>query len=302
MKVSIGCALVGLVMSCAAQASSVSVQHKLGTTTIEQTPQRVVVIGFGALDAVTSFGIDPVAVSKTQFMPGYLSQYTSEQYLDAGSLFEPDFEAIYSAQPDLIIIGPRAEKSYDELTKIAPTFVFGGRYKTDYWLHTQEEWHKLGQIFDIESKVDAEITKLDKQFKSVHDYNQKHASNALVVMASGGNISTFGPYSRFATVFNEFGFKTAAKIEKTGQHGDLISYEYIREHNPDNLFILDRDKLVNPKDSHTHENFENKLVQATKAYKHGHMYYLDLNAWYLGISGVHATEQMIKDVQQVTQQ
>ncbi|MFC3024579.1 siderophore ABC transporter substrate-binding protein [Vibrio zhugei] len=301
MKVSTGCALLGLVVACAAQASPVTVQHKLGKTTVAQVPKRVVVIGFGALDAVTSFGIEPVAVSKTQFMPAYLSQYAGDQYRDAGSLFEPDFEAIYNAKPDVIIIGPRAEKAYDELTKIAPTFVFGSRYNTDYWQHTQEEWHKLGKIFDIEPKVDAAIAKLDKQFQAVHDYNQQHSSNALVVMASGGNISTFGTSSRFSSVFHEFGFKTAAQVDNKGQHGDLISYEYIRQHNPDNLFIIDRDKLVNPKDSHTHENFENKLVQATKAYQDGHMYYLDLNAWYLGISGVHATEQMIQDVQQATQ-
>lgn len=298
MKISAGCALLGLVAAFSVQASTVTVPHKWGETTVEQAPKRVVVIGFGALDAVTSFGIDPVAVSKTEFMPKYLTKYNSDQYIDAGSLFEPDFEKIYSAKPDLIIIGPRAEKSYDELKKIAPTFVFGARYNTDYWQRTQQEWHKLGKIFDVEPKVDAEIAHLDKQFKSVHDYNQSHPTNALVVMASGGNISTFGTYSRFATIFNEFDFKTAASVEKTGPHGDLISYEYIRDKNPDNLFIIDRDKLVNPNDSHTHKNFENKLVQATKAYKDGHMYYLDINAWYLSISGVRATEQMINDVQQ----
>ena len=124
--------------------------------------------------------------------------------------------------------------------------------------------------------------------------------NAMTVLTSGGNLSTFGDKSRFSSIYEDFGFSETVPVKANNRHGDLISYEFIREHNPQTLFIIDRDKLVNKGVSHTHEEFENDLVKATQAYKQNRMTYLDLNAWYLGISGVKATEQMIADMQKVS--
>ena len=300
MKVSTSAAIFGLLASFASHGATVTVSHQLGQTTLEQSPKRVVVIGIGALDAVDAFGIKPVAVSKVGYMPDFLQKYKGDQYGEAGSLFEPDFEAIYNEQPDLIIVGPRAAKSYDELSKIAPTVVFGNPETTDYWKNTQEQWRNLGKIFNIEPKVDAEIAKLDGQFKAIAQYNKAHHVNAMTVLTSGGNLSTFGDKSRFSSIYEDFGFTETVPVKANTRHGDLISYEFIREHNPQTLFIIDRDKLVNKGVSHTHEEFENDLVKATQAYKQNRMAYLDLNAWYLGISGVKATEQMIADMQKVS--
>ncbi|MGL5653426.1 MAG: siderophore ABC transporter substrate-binding protein, partial [Vibrio sp.] len=79
-------------------------------------------------------------------------------------------------------------------------------------------------------------------------------------------------------------------------HGDLISYEYIRQHNPKHLLMVDRDKLVNKSEVGIRRAFENDLVKATTAYQDGHLAYLDVNAWYVAISGVTATEQMVADM------
>ncbi len=91
MKSRIHWAALGLLAAFAAQAETVTIEHRLGKTTLEQKPQRVVVIGVGALDAIDSFGIEPVAVSKFDGTPAYLAKYKSDKYPRAGSLFEPDF-------------------------------------------------------------------------------------------------------------------------------------------------------------------------------------------------------------------
>ncbi|ELH0894832.1 siderophore ABC transporter substrate-binding protein [Vibrio fluvialis] len=298
MKSVISLTSLALVMSFSAHSAQVTIEHQMGKTTLEQKPQRVVVIGLGALDAVDSFGIQPVAVSKVPQLPPYLEKYKGDQYGQAGSLFEPDFESIYMQKPDLIIIGPRAATSYDELAKIAPTIVFAADDSKGYWESTQEQWHNLGKVFDIEAQVDAKIAQINDQFKAVNDYTQTHEVNALTVMSSGGNLTTFGANSRFSAIYRDFGFHENVKVKQGGRHGDLISYEFIREHNPQTLFIIDRDKLVNKGTSHTHEEFENDLVKATDAYRNKHMTYLDLNAWYISISGVKATEQMVADMKQ----
>ncbi|MDP4493643.1 MULTISPECIES: iron chelate ABC transporter substrate-binding protein VctP [Vibrio] len=287
---------LGLLASFAVQAETVTIEHRLGKTTLEQKPQRVVVIGVGALDALDSFGIEPVAVSKFDGSPDYLAKYKSDQYPSAGSLFEPDFETIYTQKPDLIVIGPRAAKSYDELSKIAPTIVFAAEADQGYWQSTQQQWRNLGKVFAIEPAVEAKIEQVDAQFKSIMQYNQQHKSDAMLVMSSGGNLTTFGANSRFSSVYKDFGFSETVPVSKESGHGDLISFEYIREHNPKTLLVVDRDKVVSKAESNIRQTFENDLVKATTAYKNGHIAYLDVNAWYIAISGVKATEQMVADM------
>ncbi|WP_114822681.1 iron chelate ABC transporter substrate-binding protein VctP, partial [Vibrio cholerae] len=225
MKSRIHWAALGLLAAFAAQAETVTIEHRLGKTTLEQKPQRVVVIGVGALDAIDSFGIEPVAVSKFDGTPDYLAKYKSDKYPSAGSLFEPDFETIYTQKPDLIVIGPRASKSYDELSKIAPTIVFAAEADQGYWESTQQQWRNLGKVFAIEPAVEAKIEQVDAQFKSIMQYNQQHKSDAMLVMSSGGNLTTFGANSRFSSVYKDFGFSETVPVSKESSHGDLISFE-----------------------------------------------------------------------------
>ncbi len=297
MKKRISLATVGILLSMTAHAAPVTIEHSMGKTTLEQNPQRVVVIGLGVLDALDTFGIDPVAISKVPQIPNYLEKYKAEKYGAAGSLFEPDFENIYTMKPDLILIGPRASKSYGELSKIAPTIVFAVDANKGYWESTQEQWKNLGKVFNIESQVDAKIEQLDKKFQAVRAYNQNHNLDAMTVMTNGGNITAFGVDSRFSSIYKDFGFKETVSTKKNASHGDLISYEFIREHDPKVLLVIDRNKLTDPSNDQGSKDFYNDLVKATQAYKKNNIAFLDLNAWYLSISGVKATEQMISDME-----
>lgn len=290
--------LLGLLASTSVIAKEVAIEHRMGETTLDKVPERVVVIGLGALDAVDYLGVQPVAVSKASKLPSYLSKYTDAKYTSAGSLFEPDFETIYLQKPDLIIVGPRGATKYDELSKIAPTIVFAAEPGEGYWNSTQQQWRNLGKAFDMTEKVEQKIEKLDEEFKAIRQYNQKNQIDALTVMSSGGNITTFGAQSRFSAIYKDFGFKETVENIKPSRHGDLISYEFIRESDPKTLLVIDRDKLVSKGESTTRDDFENDLVKATQAYKNNHMTFLDLDAWYLSISGVSATEKMIADVKQ----
>ncbi len=297
MKTRIGLVTIGIFASLSAHAATVTIEHKMGKTTLEQKPQRVVVIGLGVLDAIDSFGIEPVAISKVPQIPAYLAKYKGENYAAAGSLFEPDFEKIYTLKPDLILTGPRASTSYDELSKIAPTIVFAADAKKGYWESTQEQWKNLGKVFDIEAKVDSKIEQLDKQFKAVKAYNQNNNLDAMTVMSSGGNVTTFGADSRFSAIYKDFGFNQSVVVSNNNRHGDLISYEFIRQHDPKVLLVIDRDQLSNSESDKARKEFDNDLIKATQAYKNKNIAFLDLNAWYLSISGVTATEQMIADME-----
>lgn len=129
--------------------------------------------------------------------------------------------------------------------------------------------------------------------------------DALMLMSSGGNVTSFGEGSRFSVLYKDFGFiPTIAvkdkKSEKTGGHGQLVSYELVSQENPSTLLILDRDKLVNKGKSTTRQDFDNDLVKSTNAYKNNRMIYLDIPAWYVASSGITATETMVTDIESLT--
>ncbi|MEZ8082683.1 siderophore ABC transporter substrate-binding protein [Enterovibrio norvegicus] len=296
MKTLFKAMVLSIFASFSAHAHNITIDHLMGQTQIDGTPEKVVVIGLGSLDAVNALGIDPVAVSKVSQTPNYLDKYKSDKYANAGSLFEPNFEEIYMQEPDLIIVGPRSSTSYEELSKIAPVVVFANNQAEGYWEGTKEQWRNLGKIFSKEDLVEQKIASLEKEFNAIRQHNSASNSDALTVMSSGGNITAFGPESRFSVIYKDFGFKETVKDIKTATHGDSISFEFIREANPKTLLIIDRDTLINPADSTTREDFDNDLVKSTQAYKTGKMTYLDLNAWYLSMSGITATEQMVSDI------
>ncbi len=56
-------------------------------------------------------------------------------------------------------------------------------------------------------------------------------------------------------------------VSKESTHGDQISFEYIREHNPKTLLVVDRDKVVTKGETNIRQTFENDLVKRTTAYK-----------------------------------
>ena len=296
MEKLVSTAILSLLIISPSFAATVKIDHYMGTTEVEQSPKRVVVIGFGPLDMLDSFGIDPVAVSNASHLPKYLSKYSKTHYTSAGSLFEPDFETIYMQKPDLILVGPRGSSKYDELSEIAPTVVLASGENEGYWQGTKAQWRNVGKIFNMEEKVEQKIENLDAQFKAIRDYNQTNNNDALTILSVGDNISAFGAKSRFGVIYSDFGFSETVENLKTSTHGDVISYEFIREANPKNILVIDRNALHAKSDNDLAKSLDNDLVKATSAYKNKKITFLDVDAWYLAMSGVTATEKMVSEI------
>ncbi|HAS6346687.1 TPA: ABC transporter substrate-binding protein [Vibrio vulnificus] len=296
MKIKQSVMLISVLLANGAWAKDVVIEHYMGTTTVSESPQRVVVIGHGALDALAYLGVEPVAVAKAPIMPKYLDKFQDSKYVSAGSLFEPDFEAIYSQKPDLIVIGPRAAPKYKELSEIAPTVVFTTDMNQGYWESTQNQWRNLGKIFNSENKVEQKINQLSQEFDTIKHHNQQKQVDALTIMASSNKVTTFGSQSRFSAIYEDFGFKESASNLKNNSHGDVISYEFISKTNPSTLLVIDADKLSGKINDVDMPYLDNDLVKSTNAYKNQRITLLDLDAWYLSISGVSATEKMIADI------
>ena len=87
------------------------------------------------------------------------------------------------------------------------------------------------------------------------------------MMLNEGAISAFGAKSRFAFLYSTLKFKpTDAKI-KESRHGQEVSFESIKQINPDIIFVLNRTLAIGGDNSANKDLLNNSLIQETNAAK-----------------------------------
>lgn len=143
-------------------AFPVTVEHKLGSTTIESEPTRVVTVGWNDQDYVLALGVVPVGTRDWfEDYPTYpwVQETLGDQELPTLFADEIDFEAIAAKDPDLIlaIYEEIDQETYDKLTKIAPTVVQPDEYpawETPWDAQTLLTGKALGKATEAQALVD----------------------------------------------------------------------------------------------------------------------------------------------------
>ena len=273
---------------------TIVVTDQNGEVEVPVNPENVVVLDYGSLDIMTKLGVEPVALPKGS-LPDYLSQYKDEKYVDLGSLKEFDLEKINAAEPDLIIIEGRQASYYEDLKKIAPV-LYLGTANSDVFASAENNAKILGKIFEKEDGVASELESLNKRLEAVKAKVEEDNSTALMTMFNEGSLSAYGLGSRYDMVYSKFGFKVVDETIESSNHGQEISFEYIKDKNPDYLFVLDRGAITGAQAS-VKEAMENELIKTTKAYENGNIIYVNPQAWYVGGSGLMAIDTIISDME-----
>lgn len=274
----------------AAFAADIVIKHKQGETTLTAKPEKVLVFDLASLDTLSALGVEVAGVPGGG-KPDYLKGYNDEKYLKIGTLFEPDYEAVNAAEPDLIIVAGRSASKYPDLAKIAPTIDLSVDAK-NYLAEAKGNVATLAGLFDKKAEGEALLAKLDS---SVADLNTLAAGKGkgLLVLTTGGKMSAFGPGSRFGMLHSAYGITPAAQTEHVGNHGQAISFEYILETNPDWLFVIDRDAAIGREGTAAAQFLDNEVVRQTKAWQAGHVVYLDAAAWYLVGGGISSMQRTV---------
>ncbi|MEB1807208.1 MAG: siderophore ABC transporter substrate-binding protein [Bacillaceae bacterium] len=276
-----------------AEPTELTFEHQLGEVTVSVNPEKVIVFDFGVLDSLDKLGVEVTALPQAN-VPPYLAKYEDAKYENIGSLKEPDFEKIAEINPDLIIISGRQLDLYDELSKLGPT-IFMGVDNTNYMESFTHNMEVLGQIFGKEEAVAAELSVINEAIAGINE-KAAEAGNALIVLANEGNISAYGPGSRFGIIHDVFGVEAVDEGIEVSTHGMNVSFEYLLEKDPDLLFVVDRNAVV-AGEAAAQDTVENELVQETKAYQNGNIVYLDPNYWYLSGGGLVSVSEMIKAIE-----
>ncbi|QBI21999.1 siderophore ABC transporter substrate-binding protein [Egibacter rhizosphaerae] len=271
-----------------------TVEHVQGETTVETEPEVVVTFDVGTLDTLDAMGVPVAGVPEVANVPAHLEEYAGGETSIVGSLFEPDPEEVNALDPDLIIVGGRSSEAFGELSELAPTVDLTVD-NTDFLNSFGEQLGVLGEIFDREEWVEERLAVLDERVGEVSALADD-AGDGLIVMTSGGEVTAYGPGSRFGLIHKDLGVAPAVEDVEEATHGDAVSFEFILEAEPDHLFVLDRDAAIGETGEAAEAVLDNELVAQTPAWENGDVHYLDEVVWYLVPTGLRSVETMVDEI------
>lgn len=265
------------------------VVHEQGTTEVPKNPEKVVVFDYGSLDTLETLGVDVIGAPKDN-LPDSLSQYNTDSVEAVGTLFEPDYEAINAIDPDLVIVGGRSAAAYPELEKHWPTIDLSVDYN-NFVEDVEASTLTLGEIFGKDAEARAAVAELNDVVEEVKGIGQTMGPG-MIVSTSAGEVTVYGVDSRFGIIHSVLGVPEAVNDVEALPHGEVISFEMIRDTNPDWLFVNDRDAAIGESGESARAILDNELVHATTAWKEDQVVYLDAQRWYIIVSGVTNAKEM----------
>lgn len=269
----------------------VTIKHLSGETEVAKKPQKVVLFDFGVYDSMQKLGLgDKVVALPTGNAPAYIKGSIPASMENAGGMKQPDLAQIEQLKPDLIVITGRQGKSYDALSKIAPTINLGSDSK-HYVDSVKANISLIGELYGNQKEVEQQLVQLDKTIadaqKKAADSNKK----VLVLMHNDGKLIP----NNQAVVYNVVKAQRAElPVEENADKSKrrVVDTKTIAQANPDVIFIVDRSEAIGAGKLEK-TVFEDQNIQETKAYKDGKIVYLKSDLWYLSGGGlVSLTEQI----------
>lgn len=241
--------LVGLVAAAAQDAAfPVTIEHKFGSTTITEAPQRVVSIGFSEQDPLLALGIMPVAVRYwygDENDPIFPWADEAAQNGEAPVVLNMEFgnlnyEAILSLAPDLIVAlySGITEEEYQTLSEIAPTIAQSADF-VDFGMPWQEQTLTIGAAVGKSEEAAALVSEVEAQVAAAAEAHPEFVGKSIAVAYSFpegyGYYTAQDPRGRF---FTDLGFVVPDElIEVAGE-------SYYANLSAERLDLLDQDLLV----------------------------------------------------------
>ncbi|MFC7621263.1 ABC transporter substrate-binding protein [Microlunatus sp. GCM10028923] len=274
-------------------AGPTAIEHAMGSTTVPDDPQRIVVLDSDKLDTVCALGLQDRLVGTISLdsgQPSYLGP-TIKAVPTVGKIAEPELEKIASLKPDLILGSKfRTPDLYDQLSQIAPTVfteLVGLTWQENFLLDASAlRRADQGQELLDQLKADAKTAGAEV------DGAQAEAS---IVRFINGGIRIYGPTSFSGSVLELAGvsrpefqqlkgaedrrFAEISAEELPKADGKII---YVTAYGPD--ATAEQDRLL-----------KDPLWQTLNGVKSGRVYLISDEIWMTGI-GVIAADGILADL------
>lgn len=282
-----------LTVLTAASAQTVTVATARGDVAVPTNPDVVFSYDYDAIDTLTVLGI---AVDGAPSLAGVVPAWAQLDVINIGSLFEPDYEVVNAEQPGLIIVGGRSAAVHDELAKLAPTIDLSG--SGDLLADIHRNVRTLSAIFDKQADGEAALAALDAKIASVRA-QVATADNGMLIMVNGGSLSAIAPDNLRGRFLHEvLGLTPTIADVQSATHGEPISFEFLLEHDPQWLFVIDRDAAIGTEGAQPAAAvLDNELMHNTTAWKDGNVVYLNPFNWYIVLgTGLSTANAMLDEV------
>lgn len=274
------------------QGEVIKVKTTRGEFPVPKNPERIAVYDLGMMDTLSALGVNVGATIDTVRLD-YLKPVV-DKAAHVGTLFEPNYEALNAFKPQLIITGSRANKAIHQLNEVAPTIEMTADTK-NLRESAKERIDAFAQIFNKQAEADKLKAEIDQAFADAKAAAQGKGTG-LVFIVNGGKLSAQSPTSRLGGwLHNDIGIAPVDTAMKEGSHGMPISFEYIKEKNPDWLFVLDRSAAIGEEGQAAKDVLNNPLVAETTAWKKGQVVYLDAGT-YLAAGGAQQLQIAAKQI------
>ena len=206
-----------------AGAFPVTIEHALGSTTIETEPERVVTWGFGSTDAALALGVVPVAMPAQSYggdeqgvLP-WIGDELTELGAETPTILQNDgtdvpVEQIAAARPDVILANYSGltQDQYDTLSRIAPTVAYPGEPWATPWRDVVSTvGQALGRSADAERLIaDTEAIIADKAAA----YPQLQGRTVAAVWDTGDTFYVYKPADSRVEFLTDLGLVSAPSV------------------------------------------------------------------------------------------
>ena len=222
------------------------INHELGTTILEETPENIAVLELSFLDSLYNLDIDPIAIADDND-PKKVSDVTEGELVDytsVGKRMEPSLEELSMMDLDLIIADvSRHSEIYEDLNKIAPTIVL--KSIDSSYEEYKENFKTIAKAVGKENEATEKVEEIKEFLSEVSKLSQEVVEGKTVLTVSPKNDAyTAHTSSSFVgQVLEKAGFVNAVQSEEFEQS---LSLEQLVEINPDIIIYMrdDKDKTI----------------------------------------------------------
>jgi iron complex transport system substrate-binding protein len=242
----VGLLLSGLLVS-AAQARTLDTAY--GEVEVTGTPERVVTLYEGALDASLAAGVTPLGAVTTrggdnvaEYVEAHLGD---ERPAIMGVVREINIEAVLEQRPDLILAPARlTEEQYQLLSRIAPTVVPPTQpIAPDNW---KAEARLYGNALNRQDAIEDAISAVDQRAVELASAleNADVGGTAFVVRWMPGGPMVMSKNLFAAGLLDQVGLtvEDAGLVGERGVHSDVLSLENLSRVDGDWLFLATLNK------------------------------------------------------------
>ncbi|MFD2706572.1 ABC transporter substrate-binding protein [Salibacterium lacus] len=270
-----------------------TVEHAMGETEIEGTPEKVVTLYQGANDTAAALGIEPIGIVESwteQPVYKYLRDDLEGTEI-VGQETQPNLEKIAEMDPDVIISTiTRHEDIYEDLSAIAPTVVGEEVYE---WKETLD---LMGRTLNMQDEADQLLADYNERI----DTFKEKMGDELPMEASITNFRADHArifYMGFAgRVLDDAGFERPEGHANPDEWGiKLSSKESIPEADAEVIFNFNSGTETEQIEQTYEEWTSHPLWQELEAVQNDQVHMVKEETWNAG-GGVIAANRMVDDL------